>query len=622
MLSALLGDNAELGPLKRVIIEKTQGNPFFMEETVQVLLDEGALVRNGVTHLTRPMSELKIPPTVQGILAARIDRLPHDAKDLLQTLSVVGREFPMSLIRAVLPKSDEELNRILNELQLGEFIYEQPALGDTEYIFKHALTQEVSYNSVLLERRQQLHKRIGSSIEALYAISIADHLDELAHHYSRSGNLPKALEYHERAGRQAVQRSAYTDAMRALTAALELLMRLPESAERDRRELGLQTTLGPVLMITKGWAAPETERAYLRAQELAETGGTAAQRFSLLLVGVFGTAYVGGRLKEARDRLEQTRSFASQQPEPEFLLELHHHDWSIALSTGELEAAQRHVEDGLAFYQAHPGSVPVTPYSAHHPAVCGHSWGAIIFWLCGYPERARRHADQAVSLAHEVGHSPSLIFALGHRANSHQIAGEIRPALEAAEAAITMAEKEGVHLFESWARVARGWALAHLGQAERGVAQIREGLAMASATIGEMWRTYNLAQLAEACGKVGRIDEALEVIAEALDVVQAKGERWWEGEIFRLRGELLLMRNPSGQAKAQTSFEQAIEIARKQSAKSLELRATMSLARLLASQGRRGEARATLAAVYNWFTEGFDTADLKDAKKLLDGLAG
>jgi predicted ATPase len=185
-----------------------------------------------------------------------------------------------------------------------------------------------------------------------------------------------------------------------------------------------------------------------------------------------------------------------------------------------------------------------------------------------------------------------------------------------------MAEKEGVHLFESWARVARGWALAHLGQAERGVAQIREGLAMASATIGEMWRTYNLAQLAEACGKVGRIDEALEVIAEALDVVQAKGERWWEGEIFRLRGELLLMRNPSGQAKAQTSFEQAIEIARKQSAKSLELRATMRLARLLASQGRRGEARATLAAVYNWFTEGFDTADLKDAKKLLDGLAG
>jgi predicted ATPase len=374
-------------------------------------------------------------------------------------------------------------------------------------------------------------------------------------------------------------------------------------------------------MITGGFAAPETERAYLRAQELAVTGGTAAQRFSLL-VGLFGTAYVGGRLKEARDRLERARSFASQQPEPEFLLELHHHEWSIALSTGELDAAQRHVEDGLAFYQAHPGSVPVTPYSAHHPAVCGHSWGAIIFWLRGYPERARRHADQAVSLAHEVGHSPSVIFALGHRANVYQIAREVTPALEAAEAAMTIAEKEGVPLFESWARVARGWALAHLGQAEQGVAQIREGLAMASATSGEIWRTYNLAQLAEACGKAGRIDEGLEVIVEALEVVQEKGERWWEAEIVRLRGELLLMRNPSGLAEAQSSFERSIEMARGQGAKSLELRATTSLARLLANQGRRDEARTMLTEIYNWFTEGLDTADLREAEALLGELTG
>src|SRR5882724_7370154 len=167
-------------------------------------------------------------------------------------------------------------------------------------------------------------------------------------------------------------------------------------------------------------AAPETERVYLRAQELAENGGTAAQRFSLMM-GLFGTAYVGGRLQGARDWAEQVRTFVSRNPEPEFLLELHHHDWSFALSTGEQEAAQRHVEEGLAFYQAHPGSVPITPYSAHHPAVCGHVWGAIIFWLRGYPERARRHAEQAVSLAHEVGHSPSVIFALSHKANVHQI---------------------------------------------------------------------------------------------------------------------------------------------------------------------------------------------------------
>jgi class 3 adenylate cyclase/predicted ATPase len=620
MLSALLSDGKDLIPLKRLIIERTEGNPFFMEETVQVLLDEGALIHDGAAvRLIKPLNMLKIPPTVQGILAARIDRLPPNPKDLLQALAVIGREFPLSLIRAVLTKTDDELSALLNDLQLREFIYEQPAVGDAEYIFKHALTQEVAYNSVLIERRKQLHERIGAALETLYANSIEDHLDELAHHYSRSGNVPKALEYHERAGRRALQRSAYTDAMRALTSALELLMRLPESPERDQRELGLQTTLGPVLMITKGWAAPETERVSLRMQELAETGGTAAQRFSLLS-GLFGTAYVGGRLQEARDWIEQVRTLVSQQPEPEFLLELHHIDWSFALSTGELETAQRHVEDGLAFYQAHPGSVPVMPYSAHHPAVCGHAWGAIIFWLRGYPERARRHADRAVSLAHEVGHSPSVIFALGHKANVHQIAREVTPALESAEAAITIAEKEGVPLFESWARVAKGWALAHLGQAEQGVAQIREGLAMASATGAEMWRTYNLAQLAEACGKAERIDESLEAIAKALDVVQEKGERWWEAEIVRLRGELLLKRNPSGLAEAQTSFERAIEIARQQSAKSLELRATMSLARLLDKQGKRDDTRAMLAEIYGWFTEGFDTADLKDAKALLNEL--
>ena len=205
MLTALLGDGKDLLPLKRLIIERTEGNPFFMEEIVQVLLDEGALVRDGAAlRLTKPLEELKIPPTVQGILAARIDRLPADAKELLQTLAVIGREFPLSLIRAVVAKSDDELNRLLNDLQLGEFIYEQPAVGDTEYIFKHALTQEVAYNSILIERRKQLHERTGAALETLYASSLEDHLAELAHHYGRANNPDKAVEYLTRAGQQAL----------------------------------------------------------------------------------------------------------------------------------------------------------------------------------------------------------------------------------------------------------------------------------------------------------------------------------------------------------------------------------------------------------------------------------
>jgi predicted ATPase len=274
MLLALLGDGRDLEPLKRLIIEKTEGNPFFMEETVQALLDEGALVREGaMVKLTRPVSELKIPPTVQGILAARIDRLAADTKELLQTLSVIGREFPMSLIRAVVPKSDDELNRLLGGLQIGEFIYEQPAVGDTEYIFKHALTQEVSHNSVLLERRKQLHERIGGAIETVFAANLEDHLAELAHHYSRSANRAKALEFLHRTGEQAITRGSYSEAESYLAAALELVPAIPESPERDGRELRLLSLFVQELPVTKGYGAPELLEMNSRARALAEKTG-------------------------------------------------------------------------------------------------------------------------------------------------------------------------------------------------------------------------------------------------------------------------------------------------------------------------------------------------------------
>ena len=253
MLLTLLGDGKDLLPLRRLIIERTEGNPFFMEEIVQVLLDEGALVQDGAgVRLTRPLIALKIPPTVQGILAARIDRLPAEAKELLQTLAVIGREFPISLIGAVVTKSDDELNRLLNDLQLGEFIYEQPALGDTEYIFKHALTQEVAYNSVLLERRQQLHERAGAALETLYASTVEEHLAELAHHYGRSANPGKAVEYLTRAGKQALNRSAYGEAQAQLQQGLERIKKLPEAPQRDARELELASTLAQALMVTRG----------------------------------------------------------------------------------------------------------------------------------------------------------------------------------------------------------------------------------------------------------------------------------------------------------------------------------------------------------------------------------
>ena len=261
-----------IADLKRLIIERTGGNPFFMEETVQVLLDEGALVREGAAvKLTKALGELKIPPTVQAILAARIDRLPAGEKDLLQTLAVIGREFPVSLVRAVAGNSADELGRMLDGLQLGEFIYEQPAVGDVEYTFKHALTQEVAYSSILSDRRKRLHERTGAAIETLYAASLDDHASELAHHYSRSGNAEKAAEYLHRAGLQAFARSAHQEALGQLTAAIEFLGRLPEGLRRDDREAALQLARTSAMQVVGGPAAEGIDLGALASSGVVRT---------------------------------------------------------------------------------------------------------------------------------------------------------------------------------------------------------------------------------------------------------------------------------------------------------------------------------------------------------------
>jgi class 3 adenylate cyclase len=240
MLAALLGESVELNPLKRLITERTGGNPFFIEEIVHALFDEGALVRNGAVKVTRSLSQLRLPPTVQGVLAARIDRQPVENKQLLQTLAVIGRQSSLGLLRQVASHADIELERMLADLQAGEFLYEQPAATGVEYVFKHALTQEVAYNSLLIERRKQLHERAGQALESILANQLDDHLTQLAHHYSHSDNLEKAVEYLGRAGQQALQRSAYADAIGGLNAAIDLLQRLPDGPKRIDKELQLQ----------------------------------------------------------------------------------------------------------------------------------------------------------------------------------------------------------------------------------------------------------------------------------------------------------------------------------------------------------------------------------------------
>jgi predicted ATPase len=275
MLSTLLGGDASLAPLKRLIAEKTEGNPLFMEEIVLSFFENGALARNGEVKLAKPLTSLRIPPTVQGILASRIDRLPAGEKDLLQTVAVIGAEFNLRVARAVSGKPDDDLNRMLNDLQLAEFIYEQPAAGDVEYTFKHALTHDVAYNSLLTDRRKLLHERTAQAIEELYVERLEDHLIELAHHFDRSGNVPKAVEYLGRTGARAAQQVAHSEAIGYFTRALELLQQLPDGTARDRQELDLQLALTWSLYAARGpQPSPEREYALVRARELSDSNLT------------------------------------------------------------------------------------------------------------------------------------------------------------------------------------------------------------------------------------------------------------------------------------------------------------------------------------------------------------
>src|SRR5229473_2357476 len=625
MLSALLGDGVDLNPLKRLIVGRSEGNPFFIEEMVRALFDEGVLVRNGTVNVNRPLSQLRLPPTVQGILASRIDRLGAEQKELLQTMAVIGRESSVALIRQMASPSGGELEQMLSVLQAGEFIYEQPAAAEIEYIFKHALTQEVAYNSLLMERRKLLHERAAMRMESLYADRLDDHLSDLAHHYSRSDNDAKAIEYLGRAGRQAIQRSAHAAAINSLSTATDLLQRLPEGQARIRQELALQLDLGVCFMVVKQWSAPEVAQVYARARELCRLLGDPPQLFPVLF-GLYGFHILRGELNTARELSSELLAIVQGQHDTAALLNAHFAVGLVLYNQGEFLAAGTHFEHVRSLYKPalHQSAVI---YGGHDPGVHSLGFQSLVLWRLGYPDQAADRIQAALNLARELSHPYSSILAFNLGAICHLMRGEGEPAWQLADAAYSLSVEHGFQGVVAFDLAVRGWALVQRNKAEEGALQLREGLSTMRQQGMEAGRPWFLSALAGACAKLGQAEEGLAVIAEAMQVANKTGEHSYVAELHRLSGELLLQRTSAQQRdlkieqQAEACYRQAIEVARHQSDRSIELRATTSLARLLTKQGRRNEARTMLADIYGWFTEGFETADLKDAKALLDELA-
>jgi class 3 adenylate cyclase/predicted ATPase len=599
------------------IVAKTDGVPLFVEEMSKAVLESGVL-KGADDHyeLTGPLPALAIPATLHDSLMARLDRLVT-AKGIAQLGATIGRHFPYELLRAVAHLDDTTLQRGLGRLVEAELLYQRGVAPQATYMFKHTLIQEAAYQSLLKSTRQHYHRQIAQVVEERFSEIVETQPELLAHHYTEAGLNAQAVGYWQRAGERAVRGSANLKTISHLTKGLEVLRTLPDTPERIQHELVLQITLGPALIATKGYAAPEVEHAYARARELCQQVGEIPQLF-LVLRGLQVFYFLRAELQTARELGEQLLSLVQRQNDPALLVGAHLALGQTLLYLGELALARTHLEQGSALYN--PQQHRFSAWPGGNPGVqCG-LYGGWILWFLGYPDQALRRSCDALTLAQELSHPYSLALALTLAAIFHQFMREGLAAHERAETAIALATEQGSEFCLALGTILQGWALTMQGQEAEGIAQMCQGLGAWRAIGTEAAVPLFLALLAGAYGKEGRPAEAQHLLAEALALVHKTGERWVEAELYRLKGELLLACSAEKHIEAEACFHRALDIARRQQAKSLELRAAMSLSQLWQRQGKRNAARQLLSETYGWFTEGFDTADLQEARALLAAL--
>jgi predicted ATPase len=581
------------------------------------MLLESGLVREEADRyaLTGPLPPLAIPATLQDSLMARLDRLAA-ARALAQLGAVLGREFAYELILAVASMDEATVQRGLAQLVDAELLYQRGRPPQARYVFKHTLIQETAYQSLLKSTRQQYHQRSAQVLAAQFPEIVETQPELVARHYTEAGLIEQAIPFWQQAGQQARQRSANLEAVRHLTTGLELLAMLPETPARVQQELDLQIALGLVLIDTKGRGAPEVEQTYARARALCQQVGDTPQLFSALQ-GLCGFYRSRGALPTARELGEQLYQLARREADQTHRLEAHGALGGILFYLGDYAAARTYLEQGITLIDP----TAQRALALRSNVTTGLTWclvhAALTLWCLGYPAQALRRSQEALALAQELAHPYSLGLARHYAASLHHHRREA-PAVQAqVEALLTLAAAQGFPLWAGFGTCWLGWALAMRGQSAAGLAQLHQGMTALLATGQELGRPFCLVLLAEAAGQVDQVDEGLRLLAEALMAMEESRRGDILAEAYRLRGELLLRQAVPDAAQAEACFQQALDIARWQQAKSWELRAAMSLAHLWQQQGERQEAHDLLAPIYGWFTEGFDTADLREARALL-----
>jgi class 3 adenylate cyclase/predicted ATPase len=580
------------------IIARADGVPLFVEELTKAVLETG---------------ETSIPASLHDSLMARLDRIP-EIKEVAQTAACIGRDFDYPLLAAIADRPDADLAAALDKLAAAELIYCRGRPPEAGYTFKHALVRDTAYASLLRRRREEIHARIARTLEREFS-SLAEASPELlARHFTEASLIEQAIPFWLAAGEKVARRSANVEAIEAFRKGLDLVEKLPEDAQRNEKELAFQLALGPVLMAAKGLVGADVGKAYVKARELCELL-EAEDKLWPVVFGLWRFHLIRGEVQMAKERAHELSLLAKR--DQRLSIPASWAEGAALFWSGEPHLAQPHFEQVVEAYESERHHALASQCAADPGVVCN-GFLAWTLWMRGYPEQALNAANLAMILAQAVAHPHSVVWATCFSAQLRFFCRDLPAALSQSAATIELANELVFPHHLDHARAVRGWALVEKGHATEGAQLVRQSLDASLRRGQRVMHHWCLAALARASLAFGDASAALGLTSEALEVIGRTGARWWESELHRLRGELLMLRET---AMAQASFEEAIEVARRQCAKSLELRAATSLARLWAEHGERQKARDLLAPLYAWFTEGFDTADLKDARALLDELS-
>jgi class 3 adenylate cyclase len=615
MIDGVVGNKHLPASVRQDIIERSDGIPLFVEEMTKAVLEaanEGTAER---VVAVIPSPSVAVPASLHASLMARLDRL-GPAKELAQIGAAIGREFSHGLMAAVAGKPEAEVQPALDRLVAAGLLFRQGSPPHATYLFKHALVQDAAYGTLLRGPRQELHARIAAATETGMPERVEREPELLAYHYAEAGQPDTAAGYWLAAGRLAARRSANSEAVAHLRRGIAAVRGLPETVERNRLELALQLALGPALVSSRGFGDAEASTGYQRAAELARRLGDDRDRFAATW-GLWITirAKASDRMRLRLQYLGEMVEAAERTGDAELLLQAHHSSWSTRIWNGEFASASEHVRSGLALYDPERHRHHALMYGGHDPGVCANGQGAVALWALGWPDRAVQSARESIVLGETLDHLPSILHSLWFATSVYFLRRQAADVLACSARLLALGSEHGLQLYEAIGGVFHGWALIQQLDAQAGLAELRAAVATYATTAHVNLDLYR-AILAEAELRAGNFEEGTAVLIQG----ERSTDEWWRAGYLRLRGDLLLRGPNDDRGAAERLYRQAISVAAGQQAKSLELRAATSLAMLLGEQGRRSEGYAVLAPVYGWFTEGFGTLDLKEAKALLGEL--